>query len=260
MYKPFLFFVLVTLSYSSWSQENLVPAEARSFIAAGFEPLDYITGDLNGDRKPDALLLLKHPGEDSLDFEKASIRPLLVLIRQPDGQLKQVARNDKALLCRQCGGVFGDPYNGIEVKANGFTLSFYGGSNWRWGYAYKFHYKAAKKNWYLVKESQNSFHTGDPEATSKSVVIEEAELGEITIEKFDSSPVYPGARWKVKAAKTFFYTNPKLGSNPRKSYLLKGNLAENIRELKNFVEVRFTNKKDTITSGFLLKKELEKIQ
>ncbi|MDZ4796283.1 MAG: hypothetical protein SGI83_18575 [Bacteroidota bacterium] len=215
---------------------------------------------MNGDKKTDAILLLKQPGEDSLDFETAAPRPLLVLIRQSDGKLKQVARNDKALLCRKCGGVFDDPYNGIEITTNGFTLSFYGGSNWRWGYDYKFLYKAPKKSWYLVKQTQHNYHTGNPDGTSKSVVIEETELGEIGIEKFDSAPAYPEDEWKVKAAKTFFNTCPKLGSQPRRSYLLKGNLAENIRELKNFVEVSFTDSKDNITTGFLLKKDLEKIQ
>ena len=58
----------------------------------------------------------------------------------------------------------------------------------------------------------------------------------------------------------FFYDNPKLGSKPRKGYLLKGNEASQIRVLKNFVEISFENGKGQFSSGFVLKKDVEKIQ
>jgi hypothetical protein len=258
MQKPFAISFLLLLSLAARAQNNPVAAEAQSFILKGYESLDYITGDLNGDKKPDAILLLKQPGEDTAMSSELT-RPFIVLIRQADGKLKQVLRNDSVIMCRQCGGVFGDPYAGIQIMNSGFTISFYGGSSWRWGYNYRFAYKPTKKNWYLIKESQTSFQSGDPEHTTKDVVIDETELGDMPLAVFSSNPVYENSRWKVKAAKTFFYNSPRLGSKPRKGYLLKGNEVTGIRPLKNFIEISFDNGKGVFTDGYILKKDLEKL-
>ncbi len=236
-----------------------VPEEAKKFIAAGYEPLDYKTGDINNDKRTDAILLLKRPGEDSL-YEEEMLRPLIVLIRQADGKLKQVARNDHAIMCRQCGGVFGDPYEGMMLYPGGFSLNFYGGSSWRWGYEYKFSYKPLKKNWYLVKETETSFQSGDPEATMKTSTILENELGEVSISAFNADPEYKEMSWKVISLKTYFYDDPKLGSKPRKAYLVKGNVAMGVRVLKNFVLLSYTNDKDEITVGYTLRKDLMQIK
>jgi hypothetical protein len=110
-----------------------------------------------------------------------------------------------------------------------------------------------------VAETHSSFNAGDPETTMKEAIIEEDELGEVSLDRFNSAPVYEGSRWKVKAVKTFFYDSPKLGSKPRKAFLLKGNQATGIRHLRNFIEVSFENAKGVITTGYLLRKDLEKL-
>jgi len=241
-------------------QTTDVPAEARAFIAPGYEALDYVTGDLNGDKKKDAILILKIPGEDTIT-EIFPVRPFLLLIRQADGTLQKMVRNDSVILCRQCGGVFGDPYNGITITPSGFNLSFYGGSSWRWSYNYQFVYRATKNkiSWFLVKEKQSNFHAGDPEKTMKDVVITETEAGPVTIDQFNSSPYGNNSDWEVKAVKTYFYDNPVLGSKPRKGYLVKGNQVVCTRELKNFLEVTYTDGKYTTTGGYVLRKDLKKL-
>ena len=259
MYKLSLTVFLSFALFITNAQEIKVPTEAKSFVLKGYQVLDYVTGDINGDKKTDAILVLKQSGEDTATLDTAAARPLLLLIRQANGKLKQVARNDKAIMCRQCGGVMGDPYHGIEITATGFVLSFYGGSSWRWATAYWLKYKAAKKNWYLVKESQTSFHAGDPEKTTKELTIEETELGEVVFEDVDNGYQYEESQWKVRAVKAYFYDNPKLRSTPRKGYLVKGNLATGSRELNNFVEISFVDNKDNITTGFILKRKLEKV-
>ncbi len=221
MYNLFIASLLLATTINANAQDVKIPAEAKSFIAAGFEPLDYITGDLNGDKKAHAILILKKPGEDSI-FDTELFRPFIVLIRQADGKLKQAVRNDKAVMGRQSGGIFGDPYEGTQIFEKGFSLSFYGGSSWRWAYNYEFRWNTAKKNWFLAKESQSSFQAGNPEATMKNTEIDATELGEVPIDKFDREAGYGENKWKVKAPKTFFYDNPKLGSNPRKGLFIKG--------------------------------------
>jgi hypothetical protein len=250
--------LLSIFSLTAKAQTKTLAEEAKSFVLKGYEMLDYITGDLNGDNRPDAILILKLSGEDTITAQESK-RPLLLLIRQANGKLRQVKRNDDIVMCRQCGGVFGDPYDNTKITRNEFTIYFYGGSSWRWGNTYRFAYKPLKLNWYLVNEKQISYQTGDPEATTKEVVIEELELGEVPLDGFNSTPSVGDAQWKVTAAKTFFYDNPKLGSKPRKGYLLKDNRCTGIRELKNFVEISFENGKGGFSSGYILKKDLTKI-
>ena len=258
MFKYLALLVLSGVIFSANAQTKTLPAEGKPFVIKGYEMLDYIIGDLNNDKSTDAILILKQKGEDSLNAEE-STRPFIVLLRQANGKLKQVKRNNNVVMCRHCGGVFGDPYEATTITGSGFEINFYGGSNWRWGYTYKFTYRPAKNNWYLIKQEEISYQSSDPEMTTKSVDIDETELGEMSLDNFNSTPPYDNSKWKVKAGKTFFYDNPKLGSKPRKGYLLKDNEATGIRELKNFVELSFNNGKDQFTSGFVLKKDVVKI-
>ena len=256
MYKLFIVAILVIVANTTRCQDVKVPTEVKSFILKGFEALDYVAGDLNGDKKPDAILILKIPGEDTI-MEESPTRPFLLLIRQADGKLQKLVRNDSIIMCRQCGGVFGDPYNGIKLTPSGFNLSFYGGSSWRWSYNYQFVYRATGKSWFLLKEKQSNYHAGDPEKTMKNIVITESEAGPVTIDKFNASPSNNSSEWKVKVAKTFFYDSPVLGSKPRKGYLVKGNEVICIRELKNFIEVTYSDGGYNTTGGYILRKELQ---
>ncbi|MGC4100682.1 hypothetical protein [Ferruginibacter sp.] len=257
MSKCLLFVILCFILNQLNAQEKVLPAEAKPFVLKGYEMLDYVTGDLNADGKADAILILKVTGEDTATEDVK--RPMFLLIRKPDGKLKLEKRNDSAIMCRSCGGVFGDPYEGLSIENNGFSIDFYGGSNWRWYYHYYFTYKPATKNWMLVKEENGSFQSTDPEKDTEDATIDATELGDVTFEKFNSSPEYVEAEWKVTAAKTFFYNNPKLGSKPRKGYLLKGDIASQIRELQNFVQVSFKSSNDKYIHGYILKKDLVKV-
>ncbi len=240
------------------AQNGIIPAEFEPFVIPGHGILDFATGDLNADKRPDAILVLNHLGEDTLLNEDYP-RPLLLLVRQTDGRLKQAVRNDKAILCRRCGGVFGDPYQEMDINNSGFSLYFYGGSAWRWAYQFDFVWRPDRKNWILAEEKRSEFNSGDPEMTIKETTIPEAESGGITINSFSSEPVYENSRWKVMTTKTWFYENPQTGSRPRKAYLVKGNIVTGIRHLKNFIEVSFENDKSVITQGFILRKDLQRL-
>jgi len=251
--------IILAVACNAYGQDKILPAEARPFVPRGYEMLDYMTGDLNGDKRPDAIMILRQPGEDTL-YDDGQVRPLILMLRQPNGRLKQEKRNDKMVLCRHCGGAFGDPYAAGKIEGNGFNLNFYGGSNWRWVYDYTFSYNPATRNWMLTKETQESFNSGDPDMTIKETNIGAAELAGINFDNFNASPAYDDSRWKVSAAKTFFYDSPGLGNKPRKGYLVMGNVATGIRELKNFVEISFANTKEEFTTGYILKKDLVKIK
>jgi len=250
-------FILSNAAFQGFSQSKTLPAEAKPFVLKGYEMMDYLTGDLNGDKKADAILILKTVGEDTL-FEDDLVRPFIILLRQVNGKLKQEKRSDNMILCRRCGGVFGDPYEAAAIDNNGFTINFYGGSAERWMYQYTFSYSPAKKNWLLSKEVRGNFRAEDPEMKIKEVTIEAAELEGINFDNFNASPPYEDSRWKVIAAKTFFFDSPGISNKPRKGYLVKGDVVIGIRELKNFVEVSFQNNKEQFTTGYVMKKDLVK--
>lgn len=240
------------------AQEKSLPDELSPFLLPGHEVLDYVTGDLNADKRPDAILILKRAGEDTLQ-EDDFPRPMLLLLRQPDGKLKQVLRNDKAIMCRRCGGIFGDPYQQTDISDYGFSFHFYGGSSWRWTRQFDFSWQPAAKNWALEQEIISGFNANDPEMTMKETRIGKEELSDHFIDKFSSEPVYEDSRWRVIAAKTWFYDTPRTGSKPRRAYLVKGNVVTGIRQLKNFIEVSYENRKSEITQGYILRKDMDRL-
>lgn len=254
----FLFFILTTTIICN-AQEKPLPESLKPFLLQGYEMLDYAEGDLNNDKKPDAILIQKLIGEDTIVSDDLK-RPFILLLRQADGKLTLAKRNDDLVMCRQCGGAFGDPYEKLEIKNNGFTVSFYGGSSWRWGYDYTFSYQPQKNDWFLTQEKQLYYHNTEPEINMKKTTIESDELDEVSVEKFNTEFNETETTWKVTSAKAYFYDNPKKGSKPRKAYLIKGDKVKTYRILKNFIAVEFENKKSNSTSGYILKSDLEKIK
>jgi hypothetical protein len=182
-------------------------------------------------------------------------RTVVVLKAGTNGQLRIVAENSGAVLCRHCGGVMGDPFQGITISNGRFTFQHYGGSSWRWTAAYTFVYDRAKKDWFLFEDAASTFHSGDPETTETTTVIRRAETGDIRFSDFTTSYNTDSTTWTVKAAKTFFYQSPDLATKPRKAYLVKGDTFNGVRQFRNFIEGYFENSKG-ITSGFLLRKDV----
>jgi hypothetical protein len=135
-------------------------------IPAGYEILDSLAGDLNGDAKLDLLVILKVNGEDTMVVGTDAPRPLLIFIRQADGSLKQEGRNDEAVLCKWCGGVWGDPYSAMVISGNYFSVEHYAGSTDRWTDIVTFWYNKEKKTWFLHKIGGEVFNAFEAKTTS----------------------------------------------------------------------------------------------
>ena len=258
MSKLLILFSICHFAVSAAAQPKILPEEALPFVPAGYETLDYETGDLNNDQKTDAILLLKQKAEDTL--QEDALRPMLILLRQSNGKLSMKQRHDSAILCRQCGGIFGDPYEATEIKNGSFTIRFYGGSAWRWASSYTFRYFAAAANWKLHEEEQVSYHNTDIEKTWKKFNIGESELGSIFFSQFNINRNFTEQHWRVTATRAYFYNNPRPGSKHRKGYLVKGDTIITYRTTRNFVQVSYKSAGDTYTEGFMLKSNLEKLQ
>lgn len=163
-----------------------VPAEVLPFVEAGSKAIAVEAADLNGDGRGDFVLVLEreNPAKDADDFPVGQ-RPLLILVRGADGKLSAAKRNERVVMCSRCGGVFGDPFEGVTVGRDTFTVNFYGGSNWRWAYSYRFNYSRLDQTWQLVRVEESSYHTSDPDKMKTQVFIPPRDYGKVDIADFD---------------------------------------------------------------------------
>jgi hypothetical protein len=244
--------------------EKGLPAEIEQFILKGHQLLDFVTGDLNGDKRPDAILILKIAGEDTLQREDDTYpkRPMLLLVRQHNGALKLAARNDTVVMCRQCGGIFGDPYESVSIEKAAFSINFYGGSAWRWSHEYSFRYNPLKKDWFIYRESQTSYWNGDPDKSFSSATVASDELPVLSFSQYRPLHFENGKekKWKVKSSKANFYGVASKKSKPLKAYLVKGDVISSHWETGNFIFVEYENKNGKSTKGFIKKEEVNAVQ
>lgn len=180
-----------TLPFTARIQDELaafVLPETRALCAAG--------ADLNGDGVGDYVLVLEKVSERTYDPGKAQgERPMLVVVREPGGALRVAARNDRLVYCAACGGVFGDPFEGVEARAETFTVYHYGGSAWRWRADYTFRYVPDAGTWRLAKVIELSYHTADPDKMQRTTFIAPDHFGEIDLADFHPE------RWKRPSAR-----------------------------------------------------------
>ena len=168
------------------AQELKIPADVERFVEPGSKAIALEKSDLNGDGREDFILVLEKekPAKDADDFPVGQ-RPLLILLRGADGKLSVTKRNDRIVMCSQCGGVFGDPFEGVIAGHNTFSVEHYGGSNWRWKYSYKFNYSQIDKTWQLVRVEDISYHTSNPNKATTRIYTPPRHFGKIDIADFD---------------------------------------------------------------------------
>lgn len=163
--------------------------ELDAFVLDGHVILDFQKGDINNDQREDVILIQKaiNETETSDVIDNPTPRPLMLLLREPNGGLKLAARNDQAVLCVDCGGVMGDPYQGITIKGNYFSIEHYGGSSWRWTKVVTFKFDPSKQEWFLHKDGGQSFHASEPDSTMEEKVETTKDFGVV---KFTDYIIY----------------------------------------------------------------------
>jgi len=168
------------------TEPDSVPLSVRPFVERGTRALAISYGDLNGDGRSDVILVLeKLKAKESDDAIEINQRPLLVLLRNANGSLSVAARNEKVVYCSTCGGVFGDPFNELVIKPRRFTVSHYGGSNWRWTADYTFSWSPRDRTWQLVRVEESSYHTSAPDQEKRTVSTPPKRFGKINLADFD---------------------------------------------------------------------------
>lgn len=177
---------LLLLTSIAGAQDDLaIPDAAKPFVAAGTRPLAFEVADLNRDGRPDAILVLEPTLKAGEDAFAERPRHLLVLVGQPDGTYSEARRNAKAVYCSACGGVMGDPFQGVTAGPGTFTVHNAGGSGWRWGVDYTFNYSRRDDTWQLVRVAETTFHASDPKGSKEAVSTPPKHFGKIDIAAFD---------------------------------------------------------------------------
>ncbi|HEV7231666.1 MAG TPA: hypothetical protein VGO45_10080 [Bacteroidia bacterium] len=118
----------ILLSFSAAAQLSDKDAAAiSSFIPKGYKLLKEYSADLNLDSLPDKIIVVgvdKSLGDSLLHILLPSgtnlqKRPVVILLRQSDGSLKRVTRNDQAV-AQLLGST--DPFAGIKCRSGSFTI------------------------------------------------------------------------------------------------------------------------------------------
>lgn len=187
--KLFLFrLALLSLlpSLALGAEDVTPPPGLAPHILPGTRLLAFAEADLDGDGLQDVVFILEKqktkPEDEAIEVGE---RPLFIALRQPDGSLRIVKRNDNLVLCSQCGGVFGDPFAELEASSKRFSVSHYGGSAWRWSNSYHFAYSRIDRTWQLVRVEESSYHTANPDAAKVQVFKPPRHFGKIDVAAFD---------------------------------------------------------------------------
>jgi hypothetical protein len=149
------------VSFAQNTALSKIPASGstlQTFIPAGYDTIETVSGDLNKDNVDDYAMVLKSTREEnydpSVDTTELPARLLVVVFGQKTGY-KLAGKSDKAIMCKECGGIFGDPFAGISITKGILIIDHYGGSAWKWAYTHKFRYQ--QNDIYLIGETDHSF-------------------------------------------------------------------------------------------------------
>lgn len=177
--------------------ENIepIPENLKSFVPEGYAIMNISTGDANLDGLPDTIIVLRKKSEEStsnFEAQRPDKRPLLLLLGQPDKSLKLIAKNDNAVYCIDCGGLFGDPFTGTTIK-NGYFSIEHGISGGRhYEHVTTFKYDKSKKDWFLYKDHYVSYKLNDGnDPNAEALTVDEdktktvKDFGSLSFEKFN---------------------------------------------------------------------------
>lgn len=140
---------------------------AAGFVPAGWRLLGSAEGDLNADGRPDLVVVAAHDEEQSEPNETTWQEPrLLVLaLRDAGGGFRRSAVSESAVMCRGCGGVFGDPFAGVSVERGAVVVDHYGGSRERWSFVDRFRYEGGR--WVHIGETERHMDSANPDDESE---------------------------------------------------------------------------------------------
>lgn len=168
-------------------ENEVVPIpDFSNYISEHEEVMDQQVGLLDADNHSDWLVAVRTLAEDSVDtLEEPMPRRLLIMINNGDNTYTLKSESQGAILCKDCGGMFGDPFDALVIKNRYFSVEHYGGSSWRWRRIITFKYNAEEQDWFLHKDGNIAYHSSDPENTYEEEVRGTDELGVVRFSQYN---------------------------------------------------------------------------
>lgn len=183
-------------AYGAANEVTGLPQHLMQFVPAGYTVLDTASGNLNLDAHTDMILVLKRNGEDTVSdmtYDAPVKRPLLILAGEGNNTYKLAARNDNAVLCYACSGMFGDAFTGITVKNGYFSIEHGIAGGQHWESVTTFKYNKEKADWYLYKEGYVSYRMNNDTSADAEALVTDVEqqktakdFGLVPFEKYDT--------------------------------------------------------------------------
>ncbi|HEY4093542.1 MAG TPA: hypothetical protein VGN46_18690 [Luteibacter sp.] len=159
--------------------------DLKSFATGGAKVLESTRGDLMGDGRQGAVLIIDPPGSADAKLGEGPARDVLLVVPDPSGHLQKAASNARIVPCATCGGVTGDPYGYTKVAKGQFTIVTGGGSRERWSDEFTFTWSAAKRDWLA---SHVVRRVSDPDSgKDKQVDLSAKDLGDVAFKDFNPS-------------------------------------------------------------------------
>jgi hypothetical protein len=143
--------------YVSFSQDEALarlPKTGKNigaFIPKGWIVIREESGDFNKDGIEDVVIVtIDSIAEKALESNRS-----VIILQGTIGGFQLSSYSAKAVLCAGCGGIFGDPFERLELRGDRLTIYHYGGSAWRWSIIDKFWFR--KNRWSLIGHTKNSY-------------------------------------------------------------------------------------------------------
>lgn len=174
-----------------------IPEVLKSFIPTNYSAINISTGDANLDGINDKILVLRKNTEETTSNyadNNPDKRPLLLLLGQSDNSFILIFRNDNAVSCIDCGGVFGDPFKGTAIKNGYFSIEHGIAGGRHWEQVITFKYDKSKSNWYLYKDHTISYKFNDSKDENAEALVVDvdtlATVNDFGIIPFDKYNIY----------------------------------------------------------------------
>jgi len=141
---------LFTMNYTY----PILPKTGRTidfFIPKGYQIIYHKEGNLNDDKVKDAAVIIESKTEiDNLKETEHAQKPriLFILFGKLSGGYNLSVQSNESIMLSDDGGVFGDPLQELYIMGKTVCVDYYGGSNFKWSYTYKWRYQ--QKDWFLI--------------------------------------------------------------------------------------------------------------
>jgi len=149
-----------------------MPEAAVKLLPDNGDVIASCKADLNGDGKDDFLIAFEYLNAQ---------RELIVVINTEKGYMI-AARSKRVIRCKECGGVYGDPFVRIWADKKKFGVDHFGGSNFKWQDSSEFGYSRRDKKWQLLSFDAINY---DLDSNADEKKFKSADFGLINLEEFD---------------------------------------------------------------------------